>query len=198
MRFIGAHRHSMLQLNDSLIIGKGSERWCYQHPKNPNLCIKVAVHLPKPGRKPQSEREASYFGLLKRRSIPFTHLPDYLGTEETSLGLGYVFELIRSEDGSVAARLEDLFHELPATTLREMMLELQTYMLRYGVVPCDMSVRNMLVQTHQGQTRLMLVDGVGNRDFIPLASYCLPFARLKIARIWRKFSTKLNLDLTKT
>lgn len=182
----------MLQLNDSLIIGKGSERWCYQHPLDANRCVKIAVHAPKAGRKPQSEREAKYFTLLKNRSVPFTHLPDYLGIEETSLGQGYIFALVRDDDDSVSPQLLDIIQDLPTSEIQQLMQELKDYMLRYGIIPCDMSARNMLVQTHKGKSRLILVDGVGNRDFIPLATYFLPFARMKIARIWQKYLAKLK------
>lgn len=187
----------MIILDETLLIGKGSERWCYQHPKMPELCIKVAVIPPKPGRKPQSEREAQYLQLLAKRQTPFTHISAYFGMINTNLGIGYLFRTVRDIDGSLSQRLEEVQTRLTQTEITRLMSVLRSYMLQYAVVPCDMSVKNILLQKGQQDSRLVLVDGVGNKDFIPLASYCLPYARLKIARIWQKFLKRLNLELPK-
>jgi hypothetical protein len=185
----------MIKLDDSKLIGKGSERWCYQHPQDPSLCIKVSVHPPKPGRKPQSEREAAYFRQLRKRNVPFTHIPEYHGTVMTNLNTGYLFDRVADADGRFSDRLEDVHSQLPKQLLQNLLIELRGHMLHYGIIPCDLSFKNILLQKGQESTRLVLVDGIGNRDFIPLASYYLPFARIKIARIWRKFLKKIQLDL---
>lgn len=185
----------MIILNETLLIGKGSERWCYQHPQMPELCIKIAVNPPKPGRKPQSQREAQYLQLLVKRQIPFTHISAYFGMVNTNLGVGYLFRAVLDGDGRLSQRLEEAQTALTQTEIARLMLTLRSYMLQYAVVPCDMSVKNILLQKGQQDTRLVLVDGIGNKDFIPLASYCLPYARLKIDRIWRKFLKRLNLEL---
>ena len=33
-----------LHLDESLLIGAGSHRKCYQHPSNPALCIKITIN----------------------------------------------------------------------------------------------------------------------------------------------------------
>jgi hypothetical protein len=47
-------------------------------------------------------------------------------------------------------------------------------------------------QLAAGDGKLVIVDNVGNSDFIPLSKYNSVFARLKIARKWRRFETQLR------
>lgn len=50
-----------INLSDNLIVGKGRDRVCYEHPNNANLCIKISITNDK-----QSKREVSYFKFLKK------------------------------------------------------------------------------------------------------------------------------------
>ena len=177
----------MIELSTAPPLGRGTERVCYEDPRDPRRVIKVDHNRPKKKRRWQSLQDARYLSHLARRGVPFDHLTRYFGKVETDLGTGWVFERVTNDDGSAPESLEDLLaegdREMPASEL----LELRDAMLEHGVVPCDLRLDNVLLPVTGGRRRAVLVDGVRNSDFVPIATYSRWFARKKIARKWEKF-----------
>ena len=170
-------------------LGTGAERACYAHPDDVPRCIKVDIGPPRPGRKPQSPQDAWYLRHLEARGVPFKHFTRYHGKVETDMGTGYVFDRCVNEDGSMPESLRELMKD--GTWPRDLVLELREVMLRHGVVPADVSPDNVLFPyTSEGRIAV-LVDGVGNRDFVPLATYSRAFARQMIRRMWLMFLVNL-------
>lgn len=50
---------------------------------------------------------------------------------------------------------------------------------------------NMLVKKCGEELKLIMIDGIGNSDFIPLANYIDWYAQKKIQRRWTRFEKKL-------
>jgi hypothetical protein len=69
---------------------------------------------------------------------------------------------------------------------------LRAYLLRDRVVTMTLKSKNILLQMTTGKSgRLVIVDNVGNSDFIPLSNYIGLLARAKIRRKWRRFEADL-------
>src|SRR5690606_642053 len=74
-----------LDLSNAVMIGSGTERDCYQHPNNPNLCIKVNNGKVLPNKKQrakQNQIEYSYYLRLQKRHQQPTVIPQCYGRSE--------------------------------------------------------------------------------------------------------------------
>ena len=91
-----------LELSEVLFIGKGHHNAVYKPPANENLCIKIPFALPDV----DITKELAYRKALSRRKKKLSLLTEYLGTVETNLGTGYVFERIVDYDGSASNQSE--------------------------------------------------------------------------------------------
>jgi hypothetical protein len=183
----------MLQLESARLVGKGLHRECYEYPGDPTRCIKVVVA----GNSDENRREARYYALLAARGISWEMLSRFYGLEDTSMGLGAVFELIRDHDGGVSHTLEQYLarpgaNEGLGETLSLALPALRAYLLRDRVVTMTLKSKNILLQMTTGKSgRLVIVDNVGNSDFIPLSNSIGLLARAKIRRKWRRFEADL-------
>ena len=186
----------MLQLESARLVGKGLHRECYEYPGDPTRCIKVVVA----GNSDENRREARYYALLAARGISWEMLSRFYGLEDTSMGLGAVFELIRDHDGGVSHTLEQYLARPSANeglqqTLSLALPALRAYLLRDRVVTMTLKSKNILLQMATGNSgRLVIVDNVGNSDFIPLSNYIGLLARAKIRRKWRRFEADLLIQ----
>jgi hypothetical protein len=183
----------MLQLDQALLVGKGLHRECFEHPENPSLCVKIEVA----GQSNENRREAKYYRMLQRRGISWEMLARFHGFVETNRGEGAVFELVRDFDGEVSATLAHYLQsgELFAAygeQLAAALPALKAYLLRDRIITMTLKAKNMAFQRiAQGQGRLVLVDNVGNSDFIPASNYSAWLARRKIERKWARFEQLL-------
>lgn len=153
----------MIDLTPELICGRGSRRTCYRHPESADRCIKISTGTPASIR--QERREARYMRWLEKRGYAFTHVPKYYGPEDTSLGIGHVFELVRDHGGEVS---KSVMHYLHIETefsidLMAQLQRLRRHMRQHRLMVYDFSDCNMMWQRLAGnQRRLMLIDGVGD------------------------------------
>ena len=184
----------MLEIDPSTLIGKGLHRECFVHPGNPDWCIKIVVA----GNSNENHREAKYYGLLARRGISWEMLTRFHGLVETSLGEGAVFDLVRDYDGSVSKTLTHYLSSEELTTANSKPLAgaltgLKTYLLENRVVTMTLKTKNILFQkTAPSDGKLVIVDNVGNSDFIPISNYSAVLARLKIERKWQRFEQSVR------
>ena len=177
-----------LQSLKSFFIGKGTERTCYQSPENPSYVIKLSSkNFAK-----QTKRELAYFEFLKRQGVPFTHLPEFGGVVKVDGYIGFEQEAVVNVDGSLSQTLAEYFqtHSADSIPLKSLLDDLYAYMYKYNILPCDLNKYNILIQFTQNGPKLVLVDGIGNTDFIPLALYWKYWGRRKIARKWPRFMKK--------
>ena len=186
----------MIELDRHALIGKGLHRECFVHPDNPAWCIKVVVS----GTINENRREASYYSRLARRGISWDMLTRFHGLVATSLGEGAVFDLVRDYDGAVSRTLAHYLESTTLTaqygaTLNRALVDLQAYLVRNRVITMTLKPKNILFQKMSGSAgKLVIVDNIGNSDFLPIADYSAFFARRKIQRKWRRFEQSIRRD----
>jgi len=169
-------------------------RECFIHPDNHERCIKIIVA----GNSNENHREAKYYGLLARRGISWAMLTRFHGLVETNLGEGAIFDLVRDYDGGVSKTLTYYLSSEELTTvnskpLASALARLRAYLLENRVVTMTLKTKNILFQkTAESDGKLVIVDNVGNSDFIPISNYSTTLARLKIERKWQRFEQSMR------
>ncbi len=179
----------MILLNASYFVGKGLHRECYIHPDNEHRCIKVVVA----GDMSESKREQSYYKLLQKRDICWDILPRFHGLIETNKGAGAVFDLIRDFDGEVSKTLEHYLStksldstENPGISQAISVFKQELY--RQSIITMTLSPKNIMYKkTAANEGRLILIDNIGNSDFIPICNYIDSLAKKKITRKLLRF-----------
>lgn len=186
------NKTTVLELDQQHYIGEGSNRLCYRHPENPQLCIKI-VTKSHTKRKDQNLKEFSYYNFLQKKDIFWDRIAKCYGWTQTSLGKGLVFELIRDKNNQPLPNLEE---QLKANTLapEEIAQELQALIdsiMTSAIIVADLSLANIVYNPDKVKgKRLILVDGVSNRNFFKLANYVPFMARHKMKRTWKRFCIK--------
>ena len=183
----------MLQIDKSTYIGKGRHRECYVHPEDPGKCIKIVVL----GDQTENQREQAYYARLERRNISWSMLSRCFGDVQTDMGPGSVFELIRDYTGDVSKTMVHYLadadsHSGDTEAMLRSVAALKQYMLNEKIVTMTLQTKNILYQK-SGPTegKLVIVDGVGNSDYIPICNYVGLMALIKIKRRWRRFEAAL-------
>ena len=184
---------SMLTLEPSQLIGRGLRRECYFHPEDESKCVKVVVA----GDHKETVREQSYYRLLEKRRISWKMLARFYGNVETNRGPGAVFELVRDYNGTVSRTLEHYFSATDAADLTYQMLSqelplLKQYLLHWKIVTMSIKPDNIVFKkTGVSEGNLVVIDNIGNSDFIPICNYVDFMAVRKIHRKWRCFEDLL-------
>lgn len=181
----------MVFLDRHLLIGKGEDRECYLHPEDPEKCVKTTYS----GNPVQSHREREYYQALIKRNISFRRLSRFFGVIPTDKGDGYVFELIRDYDGKISS---SLFNYLEGkSALLPFILfdlsDLKNYLLEEAIFLRDLNTGNLVYQRMNSQKgKLVIIDGVGNNEFIPFSNFSKFLSRKKILRKWDRFINKID------
>jgi len=183
----------MLTLKSSSLIGRGLRRECYFHPDDENKCIKVVVA----GDQKETVREQVCYRLLEKRNISWKMLARFYGNVETNRGPGAVFELIRDYNGDVSKTLEHYISAADSTDFNYQDLSralpvLKQYLLEWKIVTMTIRPGNVVFKKNNpSEGTLVIIDNVGNSDFIPICNYVDYIARRKIRRKWRRFEDSL-------
>ncbi len=186
----------MLTLDSSKLIGRGLRRECYFHPEDDTRCIKVVVA----GDHKETVREQSYYRLLEKRGISWDMLARFYGGIETNRGAGAVFELIRDYTGAVSNTLEYYFSddheaELDYRVLTRLLPVLKQYLLQWKIVTMSIRPQNIVYKRiNPAEAKLVIIDNIGNSDFIPICNYVDRMAIRKINRKWRRFEITLRQE----
>jgi len=179
----------MLTLESSQLIGRGLRRECYFHPEDECKCIKVVVA----GDHKETAREQSYYRLLEDRKIDWNMLARFYGNIETNRGSGAVFELIRDYTGDVSKTLEHYLFDnkepdLNYSALSRALPLLKEYLLQWKIVTMSIRPQNIVYRKINANERdLVVIDNIGNSDFIPICNYVDHMAIRKINRKWQRF-----------
>lgn len=184
---------SMLILNKDLFIGEGGNRSVYDHPEEGNLCIKI-LHT-NCGSEPLhcQKREINVYKKIERRRIPSNHFAKYLGTVDTNLGRGYVYEKVMDYDGKVST---DLYSYLSSLSERneeilEALRELGKFVVRERIFFGDPREGNILYQkTSEKSYELVIVDGLGDHVFISVSQWIPSVERSRIMKKWNAYLAK--------
>ncbi len=180
-----------ITLSQELLIGSGGRRYCYKHPYDENLCIKVDQTLSQNDN--QSSREIKYYSQYITRKIPHTHLTQFHGTINTSLGCGVIFDLVTDSDGSISRSLQHYLRQgMPIKKIEHLLDQLKTYLLNHQIHLSDLATDNILLNIKDREKKLVIIDGAVNSDFIKICDYSEHFRKKKIHRKWHRFFQSFN------
>ena len=186
----------MITLESSSLIGRGLRRECYFHPEDENKCVKIVVD----GDHKETAREQLYYRLLDKRDISWRMLARFYGNIATNRGEGAVFELIRNYNGGVSKTLEHYFSVNDETDLNYQDLSralplLKQYLLKWKIVTMSLKPQNIVYKKiDESKGVLVIIDNIGNSDFIPICNYVGWMAIRKIHRKWQRFEDSLAKD----
>ncbi|MCY4655584.1 MAG: YrbL family protein [Gammaproteobacteria bacterium] len=203
---------SILKLNHLEPFAIGGTRRCYIHPDNPCLCVKVLREdrtprerrrlvagpkrfLPLQRFDDQWKEQRAYDELLSNLTdATWQHVPEYFGTVDTDLGLGIVSRVFRNHDGKFPQTLEDLLPiEGITDALRDAIQEFKQWLRTDLFLSRHLLPHNIIVvKLTDTSYRLVIVDGIGNSEMIPISSWFKFFARNKIERKIRYFDFRIN------
>lgn len=182
--------NTTITLSEKDYISRGLHRKCYHHPGDANKCIKVNYN---DGAEEETNREIAYYKHLIKRNVSFDALAKYYGPVSTNYGNGHIFELVRDYNGETAIPLEKYLANKSLTEkyfdqLVTGLKELKSALLKDRIITMTIKSKNILFQ-HLSDTnsRLVIIDNIGNSTFIPIANYIPCFAKSKIERTWQRF-----------
>ncbi|MCG8341545.1 MAG: YrbL family protein [Chlorobiales bacterium] len=184
-----------IKLDNNLLIGQGVTRYCFRHPDKEWLCIKV-------DKKPRDKvtlREITFLKRFERRGISWDMLSEYYGKVDTDRGTGYVFRLIRDADGSVSSTLRYyLLHEyerIDYRKMREAFFSFRHFLIDQKIQIFSLLDYNVVYQkVSADEGRIVLIDSIGNNQFLPTADYLGFLAKRVIKRKWYTFEKRLMRD----
>lgn len=182
----------MLILKDK--IGSGRHRRCYSHPQDNNKCIKV-LYNPDDGGMKEVKRETTYYR-RKSSQIRACHaIPNYYGKVNTNLGHGHIFDLVKDYDGQISKSLGYYIqhNKISDAVLRKKLKELRQSLIECGISTMTLKEYNILYRkTSPEEGYLVVIDNIGEAEFLPIASLFRFLHRKKIDRIFQRFSQRLN------
>ena len=195
----------------------GGTRRCYIHPNDSNLCVKVLREDRTPEvRKNQTEgfkrllpprnfddqwkEQRAYEALIpKVTDGTWKHVPEYFGTVDTDMGLGIVTRVFRNHDGSFPLTLEHLVPKGITDSLEQALQEFKDWLRKELFLSRHLLPHNIIVvETEPSTCTLVIVDGIGNSEMIPISSWFDFFARRKIERKIVYFNHRIDELLGET
>ena len=189
-------------VSEERAFSRGGNRLCFVDPRDSDRCIKVLRADRSPARK-RSER-----GFLKRlkplssfddnlneaqtyqrllgaygESL-FRFAPRLYGWVATDLGKGLCSELIRDTDGRIAITLKQYLWQRGRTAALEQLLDdFSAAWIAGGIASRNLLLHNLVVQCDgDAPERLVVIDGLGWPDLVPLAYHVPAMARAKARR----------------
>lgn len=187
----------VILLKQKEFIASGVFCSCYAHPELLEECIKIPNDVPKS--KKRLATDLSYYRKLSKRQADMSHISNYLGKCQTSLGVGYRYECIRDEDSQVSKTLEYYLQqdESQQVLICNQLAKLANYLLKNRIMIGDLHANNILMQRTSTELRPVIVDGVGDRVAITILNVFPSLVEAKIKRRWNRFAAKfLNSKVT--
>lgn len=179
-----------------VMIGKGAEKKCYLNRNDPSRCLKLS----KIGKSVQIRREIDYLYLLKKKNLSLSFVPKFYEGFRTSMYIGCEQECFLSKERggicefviSLSDYIEKGYGEIDQ--IKELLNSLKKEMLDNNVICCDLHGGNVLVvKKEQEPLKLVVIDGFGAPEFIPICKYIKWFGRIKIERQWKKFEKRIKM-----
>ena len=186
----------MIELKAEHFIGKGKERLCYQHPNHENLCIKISQKS-RNRKYEENEKEFSYFNkhLKGSSNLPISEPVDWV---QTNLGRGLTFQLIRDHDGSISKDLKTLIaqNQLSYDDAIIGMEQLKQEFCEKMISVIDLNLGNLLLQKiSDDEHRLIMIDGFGIKNMIPVLYLSKFLGRKEITRRFDRYIKELMKQL---
>jgi hypothetical protein len=202
-----------IRLRHSRPLFVGGTRYCFQHPEHRDRCIKVLRpdrtgearkllrrdfkrFLPARFLDDQLKEISAYRELLADASERlWRFVPRYHGTVDTDMGVGIVTQLMRNADGSWPENLEKV---LPRGLDDELAAGIEEFLEGVSslrILTRDLLPHNMIAVRERDGCRVMVVDGIGNAELLPISSWFDAFARRKTDRKIARFRQRSALLL---
>lgn len=178
------------------LIGGGSERKCYQDPQDPARLIKVS---PKQDAK-QTLREIEYYRYLMDHKVPFDHIPLFYGKFEQDGLIGIEQELILDSPGSTEPAqhlhkyLDQPLSDAQIAGLHQAFAKFKDYLMKWDIVISDLQLSNVVVHKNGDSIHLVMIDGLGSTELIPVSRWFKRICRQKTDRHWAKFCRKITRE----
>lgn len=189
----------------------GGTRLCYIHPEHSDRCIKVLRRDRRPSVRrrltrgikryrplqhfdDQVKEVLAYRELQRRRDADiWRHVPEFFGTVWTDQGPGIITKLIRNADDKLPQTLETelaygMNHPLHRAIERFNTWLREKLVLTRGLLPHNIIV----VYPDDRSCRLVIVDGLGNPEWIPISQWSETLARRKIERRIEFFDDRIS------
>lgn len=194
----------MLNLTEDLYIGSGCHQSVYVHPEDKNLCVKILTDTDPTIIKEEQrnrDRESSYLERVDKRNPDCSCLVRFIGIEDTNMGEGAIYTLVRDVNGEISQSLEDYLQNLPnpeidyitfMDAVHDLHLALDTFkesMLNNQIVTRNIRPVNICVQKNDDGSiaNLVLIDDIGPTELIPITEYISFLAVSRIKRKWGRF-----------
>lgn len=180
----------MILLDDQYYIAEGEIRKCYIHPSNEELCIKI----PKPEITLEYiNKELIYFHKIRnKKNFDYLFFSNFKGIKDTTLGKGYLFDLIRDENSNKISKTLQQYLEMENAPfsdeiLMKGVLRLKEQMIRSKIFTRDLRPRNICCKILNNNTlEMIIIDGIGHRDFFPVADWFHYYSKKKVNRSFSK------------
>lgn len=172
-------------LDDSDLIGKGSNRLVYAFPDDPSRCVKV----PKPGkhRYKHQKREIGFYKQLEKNQVPTDHISRYLGTVETNFGTGYIYDAIRDANGQISDKLKTMVlnNRERVPEYLQVMKTIEDYLFDNLISFYEVNPSNIVCRINDsGALEPYIIDGLGEKVAIPIVNYSRKLRRNTMRRRW--------------
>jgi hypothetical protein len=198
----------MLHLKDAPVLAMGLVRKIYQHPGNDDWLIKVVrtdtAEVNDPPWHKSGGRHGIYVDLVReideyiairsRHDGPLPCIQQVHGLAETDQGLGLVVEKLRGPDGRLAPTIHAVVSRDGFTPeLRRAFEDYLVMFNRLNIVATNFGPQNVVyAASAQHGNRLVLVDGLGEKTWLPLNSYVPLVNRMGNRRRWQRTFDELE------
>jgi hypothetical protein len=204
--------HVTLRLAGTQPLAVGHLRQVYAHPHDADLIIKVmrpdAVAQRAARWHKRLARALHYSGYVRELKeyiatrARFAHLDApiarMVGVVPTDLGLGLVSELVRGSDGGLAPTLAHRY-ELDrgfSAPIEQGLAEFLDGLLASNVIVGDMHAWNIVYGSDsRGGPRFVLIDGFGEKHFIPRATMSRMLNVRNTHRLYRRMRVQLQREV---
>lgn len=181
-------------LSSSLLIASGRHRACYQHPEHDGLCIKV--HHPNKDDR-ETIREVKYYKRIYRNTSSINAIAHYYGTQETNLGTGYVFQLIKDKTGNVANTLDYYLKNKHSFLKHQKSMRIAYELFKKtvykdAIVTMTLKPYNIVYQLgYKPHGQFFIIDNLGCANLIPIDYYSSTLARTTLTRRFTDFEQRM-------
>ena len=178
----------MITLDDTLLIGRGTLRACYRHPRDEALIVKVEI----PGR--HGGDEANHKEFLSYKEISqhhdkLEHISHCHGIVATNMGDGLICDRIRDSSGETARTIWDMVvhdDDCDVEKILEAARILCDYLIAHDLFLFDINLKNIVMKKGgEDSYRAYAIDLKGpydNKEFLQLSSRISFLGRKKLKR----------------
>lgn len=177
-----------LHLSDKMVINRGRERICYEHPENDQLVIKIP--LSNSGRKSKANHhEYKGYLLLREDKRDLSFVSHCHGFVNTNYGEGLVCDCIRDNDGAISKTIWDIIvleENCDVDYIFQVADKFCNFLMFHRIWLFDLNLKNIALKLlADGTYKPYVIDMKGryvNHEFIPLSKFIPYFAQKKLKR----------------